>query len=107
LRRDCEFKVRLTTQSRQTLLKACQDAKDEPSRAEKALIAIPGIVPNTSFQWVVTRTDFEIACEDQFAKSTIPVRRVLKSAKHWPCDADDEFLVGESTEIPKVRELLL
>ena len=54
----------------------------------------------------ITRAKFENLCEDLFAKTLIPVENAIKDAKVTPQQIDDVILVGGSTRIPKIQELV-
>jgi heat shock protein 1/8 len=54
----------------------------------------------------LTRAKFEELCMDLFRKCLEPVERVLNDAKMSKSDVDDIVLVGGSTRIPKVQNML-
>ena len=54
----------------------------------------------------ITRAKFENLCEDLFNKTLIPVENAIKDAKVTPQQIDDIILVGGSTRIPKIQELV-
>ena len=54
----------------------------------------------------LTRAKFESLCLDLFKKTMDPVDRVLRDAKVSKNQVDDIVLVGGSTRIPKIQELL-
>ena len=61
---------------------------------------------NKPFREVITRTLFEELNADLFEKVLKPVRKVLEAAHLVKDDVDEIVLVGGSTRIPKVRELI-
>ena len=61
---------------------------------------------NKPFREVITRTLFEELNADLFEKVLKPVRKVLEAAHLVRDDVDEIVLVGGSTRIPKVRELI-
>lgn len=54
----------------------------------------------------LTRARFEELNHDLFQKTLEPIRRVLKDAKMDPSDVDRIVLVGGSTRIPKIQQLV-
>jgi heat shock protein 1/8 len=54
----------------------------------------------------LTRAKFESLCADIFQRTIDPVEKVLKDAKLGKSDIDEIVLVGGSTRIPKIQELL-
>ena len=54
----------------------------------------------------MTRAKFEELCADLFKATLAPVQRVLTDAKVSKREVDEIVLVGGSTRIPKVRQLL-
>ena len=54
----------------------------------------------------MTRAKFESLCSDIFQKTLAPVERVLQDAKISKSQIHDIVLVGGSTRIPKVQEIL-
>lgn len=61
---------------------------------------------NVIFSTVITRTTFEKLNEDLFVKVLEPVKTVLEEVELSKHDIDEIVLVGGSTRIPKVRELI-
>ena len=54
----------------------------------------------------LTRAKFESLCGDLFEKTLQPCENALKDAKMTPSQIDEVILVGGSTRIPKVQELV-
>jgi L1 cell adhesion molecule like protein len=54
----------------------------------------------------ITRAKFEELCIDLFKSGIDPVDKVLRDAKISKGDVDEIVLVGGSTRIPKVQQLL-
>ena len=54
----------------------------------------------------LSRAKFELLCMDIFKKTIEPVERVLQDAKISKGQVDDIVLVGGSTRIPKIQQLL-
>ena len=54
----------------------------------------------------ITRAKFEMLCMPLFQKCMEPVQKVLKDAGVSKSNIDDIVLVGGSTRVPKIQELL-
>lgn len=65
-------------------------------------------MPNSleTISFAVTRQDFEQGCDPLFARSIVPVERLLRDLEMNKADIDEVVLVGGSTRIPKVKEQL-
>ena len=60
----------------------------------------------THFRLKLTRDEFEEVNADLFKKVLTPIRTVLEAAELSPAEIDEVVLVGGSTRIPKVRQLI-
>jgi heat shock protein 1/8 len=88
------------------LATAAERAKRTLSQATVATVEVDALFEGADFNATVTRARFEELCADYFRKCLAPVERVLADARVAKADVDDVVLVGGSTRIPKVRELL-
>ena len=92
---------------------AMQRIKEEAEKAKKSLstattttISLPFIAQNVSYESSLTRAKFEELIDDLVESTLEPVRKALKDAKLSASDIDKVLLVGGSTRIPKVQELV-
>lgn len=85
---------------------ACERAKRTLSSSTTASIEIDSLFEGIDFASTITRARFEDLCGDYFRKCIDPVEKVLKDAKMSKSDVDEVVLVGGSTRIPKVQELI-
>ncbi len=69
-------------------------------------IEIESFHDGQDFSETLTRAKFEELNNDLFKKTLKPVEQVLKDAKMKKSDIDDIVLVGGSTRIPKVQQML-
>jgi L1 cell adhesion molecule like protein len=76
------------------------------SGTTQSSIEVDSIHDGIDLQITLTRAKFENLCIDIFQKTLEPVDRVLKDAKLSKSQIDDIVLVGGSTRIPKIQELL-
>jgi L1 cell adhesion molecule like protein len=85
---------------------ACESAKRTLSSSSVANIEIDGLFDGIDFASNMTRAKFENLCEGIFNRTMIPVEQVLKDAKMSKSKIDEVILVGGSTRIPKIQQLL-
>lgn len=85
---------------------ACERAKRTLSAAHTADIEIDSLYEGIDFTSTISRARFEDLCSDYFNSTMKPVENVLKDAKMSKGDIHEVVLVGGSTRIPKVRDLL-
>ncbi|CUF95469.1 heat shock protein 70, putative [Bodo saltans] len=85
---------------------ACERAKRTLSSAAQATIEIDALFDNIDFQATIMRARFEELCGDLFRGTLTPVERVLQDAKMDKRAVHDVVLVGGSTRIPKVQQLV-
>ena len=85
---------------------ACEGAKKTLSVSTVASIEIDSLFEGIDFTSQITRAKFENLCEDIFKKTMAPVEQVMQDAKMGKGDIHEVVLVGGSTRIPKIQELL-
>ena len=86
---------------------ACERAKRTLSSSTQAHIEIDSLFEGTDFNSVITRARFEDLNMDYFRKCMEPVEKVLRDSKLSKSQVHEVVLVGGSTRIPKVQELLM
>lgn len=85
---------------------ACERAKRTLSSCTTTSIEIDSLCDGTDFNTKITRARFEDLCMDFFRQTMIPVEKVLKDAGLAKSDIDEIVLVGGSTRIPKVQNMI-
>ena len=85
---------------------ACESAKRTLSSATVANISVDSLCENTDFNSTITRAKFENICEEIFKRTMAPVEQVLRDSKFSKADIHEIVLVGGSTRIPKIQQLL-
>jgi heat shock protein 5 len=88
------------------LRKACEAAKRQLSSLPEALVEVDGLTEGFDFSERITRAKFEELNMDLFKGTLKPVEAALKDAKLKKSDIEDVVLVGGSSRIPKVQQLL-
>jgi len=90
----------------QKLRKESERAKRELSSKSSAMLEVDAIINGDDFQDTLTRAKFEQLCADLFKKVVGPLEQVLKDAEMSKSEVNKILLVGGSTRIPKVREIV-
>merc|ERR1712100_327895 len=85
---------------------ACERAKRTLSASAQASIEIDSLFEGIDFYTSITRARFEELNMDLFRKCMEPVEKCLRDAKFDKGQVHEVVLVGGSTRIPKVQQLL-
>lgn len=85
---------------------ACENAKKNLSNTNITTIEIDSLYDGIDFSLDITKNKFEMLCENNFNKCMDLVKNVLINANMSKNNIDDVVLIGGSTRIPKIRELL-
>ena len=94
----------------QRLKEAAENAKKELSAAQQTTINLPFITMNQSgplhLNYTLTRAEFERITRDLLERCKQPVTNALRDAKLKLSDLTEVILVGGSTRMPAVQELV-
>lgn len=85
---------------------ACESAKRTLSTANVSKIEIDSLYEGNDFSASLTRAKFDSLCDEIFKRTLSPLDQVLKDAGMQKSDINDVVLVGGSTRIPRIQELL-
>merc|ERR1712005_52017 len=85
---------------------ACERAKRTLSSTAQTTIEIDSLFEGIDFNSVITRARFEDLNMDYFRKCMEPVEKVLRDSKLSKSQVHEIVLVGGSTRIPKVQDML-
>ena len=85
---------------------ACESAKRTLSSSSVASIEIDSLFEGHDFMTTITRAKFENLCDDLFRRTIAPVEQVLRDSKLSKSQIDEVVLVGGSTRIPKIQQML-
>lgn len=85
---------------------SCEKAKRTLSSATQAQIEADSLAEGQDFQITLTRAKFESLCEPFFRRCIAPLDNLLKDAKMSKDQINEIVMVGGSSRIPKIRELL-
>ncbi|MEO3706650.1 molecular chaperone DnaK [Trichormus azollae] len=102
--------LRKDKQALQRLTEAAEKAKIELSSVTQAEINLPFITATQDgpkhLDTILTRATFEELCSDLIDRCRIPVENALRDAKLNKSNIDEVVLVGGSTRIPAVQEVV-
>jgi len=94
----------------QRLKEAAEKAKIELSSTQETEINLPFVTADASgpkhLNMKLTRAKFEQLVEDIIERTVVPCKTALKDAGLSPKDIDEVVLVGGSTRIPRVQQLV-
>merc|ERR1712187_502508 len=93
--------------------RAVQKLRREVERAKRSLssqhqvrVEIESLFSGVDFSETLTRARFEELCIDLFKKTLTPVQKVMDDSELKKSEVDEVVLVGGSTRIPKVQQLI-
>ena len=97
-------------QALQRLTEAAEKAKMELSTVEKTVISLPFITADKTgpkhIETELTREKFENLCQELIERCRIPVEKALTDARLEKTDINEVVLVGGSTRIPAIQNLV-
>jgi molecular chaperone DnaK len=109
-KKDQGIDLRTDPQALQRLYEGAERAKVELSAATQAQINLPFVTADASgpkhLNITITRAQFEQLAKDLVQRTRGPVEQALADAKLSAEDIDEVILVGGSTRIPAVQELV-
>jgi len=108
--KDNGIDLRKEPMSLQRLQEACEKAKKELSSVPQTDLNLPFITADATgpkhLQMTITRSKFEELADELMERCRKPVMQALADAKLKPSDIDEVVLVGGSTRVPKVRQIV-
>ncbi|HXD16637.1 MAG TPA: molecular chaperone DnaK [Vicinamibacterales bacterium] len=94
----------------QRLKEAAEKAKIELSTVMETDINLPFVTADQNgpkhLQMKLTRAKFESLVDDLLQRSMVPLKQALADAGVKPSDIDEVVLVGGSTRVPKIQQLV-
>jgi L1 cell adhesion molecule like protein len=85
---------------------ACEEGKKNISSMNSTNIIYDNFYDGVDLNVKLTKNKFELICDKEFKRCMEPVERALNDAKMGSIQIDDVVLVGGSTRMPKIKELL-
>ena len=107
---DNSIDLRKDPMALQRLKEAAENAKKELSSAQQAQINLPFITADASgpkhLDYILTRAEFERITRDLLDRCKAPVTKALQDAGLQLSDVSEVILVGGSTRMPAVQDLV-
>ncbi len=88
------------------LKKECENAKRMLSSTTNTTINVDSFYNGEDLTVNISRAKFEAICDDEFKKCMIPLEKALTDAELSKEQINDIVLIGGSTRIPKIRDML-
>ena len=102
-----ENEIRINnTKGMKRLKIACEKSKRLLSISMEIPIVVDNFYQDETLYIVITRAKFENLCKDLFNKLTAPIDEVLHIANIGPSNIKEVVMVGGSTKIPKIKEII-
>lgn len=98
--------IRSDQRAIQKLRREVEKAKRALSSSHQTRVEIESLVDGMDFSETLTRAKFEELNMDLFRNTMKPVKKVLEDAELTKKEIHDIILVGGSTRIPKIRQLV-
>ena len=102
--------LRMDPKTMQRLKEAAETAKIELSNGTQAQISLPYIHMDANgaknLDLTLTRAKFEMICDSLFTRAIEPCKKAVSDAKLNLIDIHEVILVGGSTRIPKVQQIV-
>jgi heat shock protein 5 len=98
--------IKTDARALQKLKSEVEKAKRDLSSVQQVKIFIEGIIDGLDFEETLTRAKFEELCNDLFKNTLKPVETVIDDSGLKRSEIDEIVLVGGSTRIPKVQQLI-
>jgi heat shock protein 5 len=98
--------IKADVRALQKLKSEVEKAKRDLSSVHQTKITIENLLDGIDFSETITRARFEELCNDLFKKTLQPVQQVLDDSGMKKTEIDEVVLVGGSTRIPKVQQLI-
>ena len=101
-----KMNVRENARALKRLNIAAEKAKKNLSAASTTGIEVDSLMDGVDYNTNLSRAKFESLADKVFQRTLKPLEQLLKDAKMGKSDIDEIVLVGGTTRIPKVQELL-
>jgi L1 cell adhesion molecule like protein len=99
--------IKASHRSTQRLRKACEQAKRNISTVAETEIEVPALVDGADFTYTLTRVAFDKLCNALFTRCIDTVKSVVKDANITLDKVGEVVLVGGSTRIPTLQDMLV
>jgi L1 cell adhesion molecule like protein len=105
-KRKTKLDVKGNQRALRRLRTSAEKAKRTLSTSTQSTIEVDSLAEGVDFSIALTRAKFEQLCDHHFRNCMKPVEQVMKDSKYSKNDITDIVLVGGSSRIPRVQQLL-
>jgi heat shock protein 1/8 len=98
--------IRSNARAMRRLRTACERAKRTLSSTTQTSIEVDGLFDGHDLNVTLTRAKFEQLCDSLFRRTVAPLDQLLRDAKMSKEDIHEIVMVGGSTRIPRIRQLV-
>jgi heat shock 70kDa protein 1/2/6/8 len=98
--------IRDNARALRRLRTACERAKRTLSSATQTSIEVDSLLDGNDLNVMLTRAKFEQLCDHLFRRTVAPLENLLRDAKMSKADIDEIVMVGGSTRVPRIRQLV-
>jgi heat shock protein 1/8 len=102
-----QLNVKNNPKALRRLRTACEKAKRALSSATQASIEVDSLFEGQDFSLTLTRAKFEQLCDSIFKRTVAPLDQLLRDAKMSKEQIHEIVMVGGSTRIPRIRQLVM
>ena len=106
IKKKTNINIELNLKAMSRLRKYCEKAKIVLSSCNEVSIDIESLANGHDFHLIITRNKFEDLCSELFKKCLLPLENVIKDSKISRYDINEVILVGGSSRIPKIQQML-
>ena len=103
---ETDVNIELNQKALRRLKQYCENAKRALSSAIETTIEIENLAKNEDLNVTITRIEFEEKCKDLFEKCFESIKQAMEEAGLSKNEIDDIVLVGGSSRIPKIQEMI-
>lgn len=98
--------LKASPRSLRRLRTSAERAKRTLSASNQAMIEVDSLYDGIDFSATLTRAKFEQLCDAAFKRCMVPLEQVLRDSKIAKDRIDEIVMVGGSSRIPKIRQLV-
>ena len=98
--------IRSNARAMRRLRTACERAKRTLSSTTQTPIEVDSVADGHDLNVTITRAKFEQMCEGLFRRTVAPLDGLLRDAKMSKSDIHEIVMVGGSTRVPRIRQLV-
>lgn len=105
-KRKSKIDIRNNARALRRLRTSCERAKRALSTTSSSTVDVESLADGVDYNVQITRAKFESLCDDLFMKTISPLDQLLNDGKVGKADIDEIVLVGGSSRIPKLQDML-